>query len=101
MADGGGSRFVDVRDAGVLQQGEDLGLKLEASEERAGGEALADDLECDPPAGVVLLGFVDHTHAAAAQFAEDAVRPDPLRHFHGSIHDRGQHPGAGALGQRA
>jgi hypothetical protein len=42
------------------------------------GWFVGQELESYEPAELYVLGFVDHTHAAAAQFLDDAVVRDGL-----------------------
>ena len=72
----GEAGLVDLRDAGVVQPGQDLGLVGEALEQGGGGQAGADDLEGHRAARVVLLCLVDGAHAAFAEQAEDAIVGD-------------------------
>ena len=75
----GEAGLVDLRDAGVVQPAQDLGLVGEALEERGRGEAGADDLEGDSAARAVLLRLVDGAHAALAQQADDGIVGDAHR----------------------
>ena len=69
----GEAGLVDLRDAGVVQPAQDLGLVGEALEQGGGGEAGADDLEGDRAARAVLLRLVDGAHAALGNAAQHLV----------------------------
>ena len=88
----GQAGLVDLRDAGVVQPGQDLGLVGEALDQGGGGEPGSDDLEGDGAARVVLLRLVDGTHAALGDQAQNAVVPHP----HGR--DRGPRRGRRLVG---
>ena len=66
--------LVDRDDAGVVEQGDGLGLVLEAAQLVVAGEqAGLDHLERDGPVEGDLPGLVDDAHAAAAQLPADLV----------------------------
>ncbi len=65
----GASRLVDAADVGVLEPRQRVRLALEHPHPLLVDELpAADDLDRDPAPGVLLLGFVDHTHPAFAEF---------------------------------
>ncbi len=70
----------EAGDAGVIEQRKDLPLLEEPADEGVARRTGAHQLQCDALAElrVVALGEVHRAHAAAAQLAQDAVRPDPL-----------------------
>ena len=62
--------LVDRHDAGVVEQGDGLGLVLEPAQlVVAGQDAGPDHLEGHGPVEADLAGLVDDAHAAAAQLA--------------------------------
>ena len=66
--------LVDRHDAGVVEQGDGLGLVLEPAQLVVAGEhAGLDHLEGDGPVEADLPGLVDDAHAAAAQLLVDLV----------------------------
>jgi hypothetical protein len=69
----GEAGLVDLRNAGVVQPGQDLRLVGEALEEGGGGEAGAYDLEGDRAARAILFRLVDGSHAPLAEQAQNAV----------------------------
>jgi hypothetical protein len=79
----GGASLVDLRDPGVLQRPQHLGLALEAAQQARAGEVAPDHLEGDLALGLRLLGQVDGAHAALAQQREHAV----------AAHGGGERPG--------
>ena len=76
----GCSRFVDLRDTGVLQPAEHLRLLLESSELCMRRETRTDHLEryCSP--GLFLFRQVDDAHAALAEHVQDLVVADHIGH---------------------
>jgi trans-2,3-dihydro-3-hydroxyanthranilate isomerase len=73
----GGARVVDARDVRVLHERQHLPLGLEAREHLGPGDPRAEELEGDLAAHRrVLLGQIHRAHAALAEQADDAVRPD-------------------------
>ena len=90
-----GSGVEDFGDIGVVHEGQGLSLRLEAGDDLAGVHAQFDDLEGDLAAdGLLLLGHVDHRHAALADLLQELVptndRARALR--------RGSHVGSGGQG---
>ena len=67
----GGARFVDLRDAGMMQAAQRLGLVLEAPQQLRAGQPGLDRLDRHAAAGLVLLGLVDRPHAPLAEQAEN------------------------------
>ncbi len=68
------AHLVDRHDAGVVEQGDRLGLVLEPEQVGVIGQhAGLDHLECDGPVEVDLPSLVDDAHAAAAQLLEELV----------------------------
>ncbi len=69
----------DWHDVGMVQPGRSPRLALEPQDLLGIGEGrIGEDLERDAPAKRLLLGLVDHAHAAAADLAEDAVIAQPF-----------------------
>ena len=67
----------DLGDTGMVHQGQRLSLGLEASDHLVGIHAQFDDLESHLAAdGLLLLGHVDHRHAAFADLLQELVPPD-------------------------
>ncbi len=67
-------------DVGVVQPRRGTRLALESLHLLRGGESrIGQDLQGYPPAQRLLLGLVDHAHAAAADLAEDAVIAQPFQ----------------------
>jgi hypothetical protein len=69
----GGAGFIDLSDAGMLEAGEGLRFEFETAQIPLGGEGRLNDFEGNRAAGLDLLGFVDSTHAAFSDEAEDAI----------------------------
>ena len=66
--------FVDRADVRVVQGGRSLGLPLETAEGLwVVGEFVGKELQGDVAAELQVFGLVNHTHAAAADLADDAV----------------------------
>ena len=79
--------FVDGADVGVIECGSGFGFPFEAVEGLGVfGEFVGEKFEGDEAAELEVFGFVDHTHAAAAEFFGDAVVGDGLIN-----HGRGGH----------
>ena len=72
------ARVVDMGDAVMAESGQDLCFVLESAQGGGRGEAALQDLQGHHPARVLLLGLVDHAHAAGRDDADDAVRADVL-----------------------
>ena len=71
--------FVDGADVGMIQRRGGLGFALEARQRlRVFGNFVGQELEGDKAAKLDVFGLVDHTHAAAAEFLNDAVVRDGL-----------------------
>jgi len=86
---------VDGADVGVVQCGGGAGLAFEAFE-RLGivGEIVWEKFEGDEAAEARVFGFIDHAHAATAEFFDDVVMGDGLtnerrRIRHGRVDSRG------------
>ena len=73
----GEAGLVDLRDAGVMQPAQNLGLVGEPLDDGGGGEAEADDLEGHDAAWAILLRLVDGAHAALANDFQHLVMPQP------------------------
>lgn len=69
----GGSRFVNLRDVGMMQPSQNLRLLLEAPNQIAARPAGSDDLERDQPTRLLLFGFIHGAHAAFAEKTQDAI----------------------------
>ena len=61
---------VDLRDAGMMQVSEQLGLDLEPALDGAGEELAAQHLERDDARGMLLVREVDDAGAAGADLAD-------------------------------
>ena len=73
--------LVDRHDAGVVEQGDRLGLVPEPAQLVVAGEhAGPDHLQGDGPVEADLPGLVDDAHAAAAQLAPDLVVAEVADH---------------------
>jgi len=74
--------FADVinrADVGVVQCGCSLSLASEAREyQRIAGDVLGQEFEGDKTLQARVFGFVDHTHAPAAELFNDPVMRDAL-----------------------
>jgi hypothetical protein len=69
--------FVDGADVGVVEGRGGAGFAAEAFEgERVTREIFGEKFQGDEAAEVSVFGFVDDTHASAAEFFEDAVAGD-------------------------
>jgi hypothetical protein len=70
-------------DAGMAEQGGDLGLVLEALKlARVRGGRVQEDLESNTTAERLLSHLVDGTHATAPDLADDVKVPEPLTSRH-------------------
>ena len=75
----GPARFVDGRDARILEPRQHLGLALEELHVILWDHSPpADDLQRNGAAGALLFGFVDDSHAPFADLTDDAVRADVI-----------------------
>src|SRR5271168_4396548 len=74
-----GPGFVDLRDAGMLQPAQRVGLLFEAAQQLGVRKPRLDDFEGHDPMRILLLGQVDAAHAAFAKQAKDAITADHLR----------------------
>jgi hypothetical protein len=63
----------------MAEAGQDLGLVLEASQGRAGGDSLLHDLEGHRPPGVLLDRLVHHAHAPGRDHPLDVIVADLVR----------------------
>jgi hypothetical protein len=73
--------LVDLHDMRVLQTRDGLGFGAEALEiGRAGVAAAEDHLEGHQPPQGGVVGFVDDTHAAPAEFGNDFIARRRARH---------------------
>ena len=97
---GGDAAVVQARDARVLEARQDLALGLEALELRARLELQQLDGDALLEAAVGALGLVHLAHAAAADAAGDAPRPEAragrealVLGSAGEVRGRGQEPG--------
>ncbi len=87
--------FVDGADVGMIQRGSGLGFTFEAGQGlRIIGNVVREELQGDKAVQFYVFGFVDHTHASAAEFLDDAVVRDGLADQMGAVralrdHDRG------------
>jgi len=71
--------FVNRADVWVIQSGNSLGLALETAEGLGiSGYGFGKEFECNKTAELDVLGFLDHAHAAATEFFDDAVVGDDL-----------------------
>jgi hypothetical protein len=71
--------LVDRADVRVVQGGRSLGLPLESAESlRVVGEFVRKELQGDVTTELEVFCFIYHTHAPAADFAEDAVMGNRL-----------------------
>ena len=84
--------FVNGADVGVVQGRGGARFPAEAFQ-RLGvsGYIIGQKLECDEAAKGGVLGFVNHTHAAATQFFDDAVMRDSLAQQTGKASPFGAH----------
>ena len=66
--------IVNRADVRMIQRAGGLGFPLE-TRKRLGilGEIIGEEFQRDKPMQPRVLGFVDHTHAAAAEFFDDPV----------------------------
>ena len=68
------ANFVDGADVGMIQCGGGLRFALKAVEGlRVFGYVVGQELQGDKAVELHVLGFVDHTHAAATELLDDAV----------------------------
>ncbi len=87
--------FVDGADVRMIQRRGGLGFTLEAGQGlRIIGNVVREELQGDKAVQLYVLGFVDHAHAAAAEFLDDVVVRDGLADQVGVFralrdHDRG------------
>ena len=72
-----GTGLKDLRDARVLKTAENLGFVLEPLARAIGSKGGADELQSHGARGAVLLGEVDHSHAARAEKLADGVGTNP------------------------
>jgi hypothetical protein len=71
--------FVDGANVGMVQRGGSLGFALKAAERlRVFGYIVGQKLERHKATEFHILSLVDHTHAAAAEFLDNAVVRDGL-----------------------
>ena len=71
--------FVDRADVRVVQRGRGLGLPLKTAEGlRVVGEFVGKELQGDVATELEVFRLVHHTHAPAADLAEDAVMGNRL-----------------------
>src|SRR6266446_3970362 len=69
----------DHADVGMIQRRGSLGFALKAAEGLlVFGYLVGQELQSDKAAELHILSFVDHTHAAATEFLNDAVVRDGL-----------------------
>jgi hypothetical protein len=69
--------FIDGADVGVVERGSSTGLPPEAVKGlRVLGNIVRKEFQSDEAPKVGVLGFVDHTHPAAAELLDDAVVGD-------------------------
>ena len=68
--------FEDLRDAGMLEHSQNLGLELESLVQARRHQIGTDHFQRHGAAGMLLLREVDRAHAALADLLQDAVRPD-------------------------
>ena len=74
---------VDGADVGMVESGGGAGFALEAAQSlRVAGDLVGEKFEGDEAVEASVFGFVDHAHAATAEFLEHAVVRDGLaNHF--------------------
>ena len=72
------ARFVDVRDAGVIEAGQDLGLVLESPLGALGAETGVHDLERDGAMRLVLFRLVDGAGAPGGDPTPNRMASDPI-----------------------
>src|ERR1700730_11142960 len=78
--------LVDGADIGMVESGGRLRLPLETGQGlRVLRHIIGQKLEGNKPVQVYVLGLVDHTHTAAAQFLDDAVVRDGLTDHSGGV----------------
>jgi hypothetical protein len=94
----GTARLIDLCDSGVVQAAKRLRFKLETPCHFLVGVSRLDDLERDNAVGSFLLRFVDRTHAALRDEAQDPVMANGLRNTssHCVLRSRRIHIRAGA-----
>src|SRR5688572_6634173 len=69
-------RFVDLRDAWMLEPAEGLRFLFKAEDRFGTGHAGLNDLQCNGPAWMLLFRFIDDTHAAFPDHPENSVSSD-------------------------
>jgi hypothetical protein len=70
---------IDRANVGMVQSGRGARLALKTFERLAiAGQFIGQEFKGDPAAELYILGFVDHTHAPAAQLLQDAVMGNDL-----------------------
>ena len=98
------ANVVDRADVGVVECGRGLGFALETAERlRVAGHFIGKELQGHEATQPCVLGFVDHTHAAAAQPLKDAVVRYGLADHQGQIlrgRNRQVNEGSGVEPQR-
>src|SRR5205814_8144661 len=82
--------IVDGADVGMIERRRGARFAAEALEHlRIAGEIVGQELQRDKAAEAAVLGLVDQTHTASAQFVHEAVMRDHLVHPScGSFDDR-------------
>jgi hypothetical protein len=68
--------LVDTRNPDVAQSSQRLHFHRKAAEQFVGHLVCTNQLQGDAPLRLRLQGFVNRAHAAAADLANDSVRPD-------------------------
>src|SRR6266850_4330034 len=61
------TRLIDLRDAGMLQSSQRLGLLLESPQQLFAGTSGLNHLHCNCAPGMLLFRFIDDAHTAFAQ----------------------------------
>src|SRR5262245_3502846 len=73
-------RAKSANDAGMIAQPAALGLAVETIHEALiAGQLLREDLESYLAVSGLVIGEIDHPHAALAEPAQDAVFPEPAQ----------------------
>src|SRR5438045_2727575 len=73
--------FVDRADVGVVQRGCSLGFSLKTAKRLyVVGEFIGQELESNVATELQVFRFIDNTHPARADFAEDTVVGNSLPH---------------------
>ena len=75
------ARFVDLRDAGVLEAAKQLRLEFKSPQRRLGCDAPLHHLHRYAAAGLLLHGLVHGAHAARADDALQCEGADEVEHF--------------------